>query len=71
MQPDLCQDFGHGSSRNQATIGIASGFRVRNLDTGQYIVENKQGRRRCLDALLLDKKEGEVHLGVSKFSEDS
>ena len=23
---DLCQDFGHGSSRNQAAIGIASGL---------------------------------------------
>ena len=25
-KPDLCQDFGHGSSRNQAAIGIASGL---------------------------------------------
>lgn len=23
---DLCQDFGHGSSRNQAAIGMASGL---------------------------------------------
>ena len=26
MDFDLCQDFGHGSSRNQAAIGIASGL---------------------------------------------
>lgn len=24
--PDLCQDFGHSSSRNQAAIGMASGL---------------------------------------------
>lgn len=26
VQSDLCQDFGHGSSRNQAAIGMASGL---------------------------------------------
>ena len=25
-QLDLCQDFGHASSRNQAAIGMASGL---------------------------------------------
>ena len=26
IKRDLCQDFGHGSSRNQAAIGMASGL---------------------------------------------
>lgn len=26
LLPDLCQDFGHASSRNQAAIGMASGL---------------------------------------------
>lgn len=26
LRCDLCQDFGHGSSRNQAAIGMASGL---------------------------------------------